>query len=98
MYRNFVDVDFYINLLKRVSDKSYLIKEYKELFVEITNIPDFKPWDLSMPLFEKSNTTFSIVEAKELVYKSLAPLGENYHQKIKTVFESQSVDWMPNDK
>lgn len=97
LYRNYVDVDFYINLLKRVSDKSYLIKEYKELFVEITNIPDFKPWDLSKPLFEKSNKTFSIVEAKELVYKSLAPLGEDYHQKIRNIFESQSVDWMPND-
>ena len=97
LFNNFIEVDFYQKLLNKVSSKTDHILEWKKFLAKRTGINDPKPWDWSGPLFKASNRQFSIVEAKDIVFKSLAPLGISYQEKIKYMFENNCIDWMPND-
>ena len=97
LFHNFISVEFYQNLLKKVASKTHLIKDWKEILAKITQKNDPRPWDWNGPLFKSSNRNFSIIEAKEIAYKSLAPLGPVYKEKIDFIFGNRCIDWMPND-
>ena len=55
-------------------------------------------YDLYVPLVKNYEKTWTFEEAKELILKALAPLGETYIKDLNNLFNSNCIDVYYNTK
>lgn len=91
---------FSIKLPEKVFDTlTSVVEERKDLNIkakklrgEVLDLDKLMPWDSVLDL-AKDNKEYTIEEAKELLFKALAPLGEDYLSHFKHIFDSKSIDF-----
>lgn len=82
-------------LYEQVKKHIYLFKKYGNLhkkYFEIKYKKKFKSWDSMLPLV-KIKQNYSIEETQKLVFDSLKPLGKEYTNKIKEMFDKNWIDY-----
>ncbi len=67
----------------------------KSFFVSKFNKP-MKPWDSMLPLVD-ANVDYTIEEMQKKVHKSLRPMGQEYQDKVKEMFDDRWIDYIPVD-
>jgi oligoendopeptidase F len=82
----------YDNLVEAVNEKLPLLHRYVDLRKEILGVDEVHMYDLYAPLIQDVEMKVSYEEAKEIVLKGLAPLGEDYINKVKEGFENRWID------
>ena len=91
---------FSLKLPEKVFDTlTSVVEEHKDLNVkvkklrkEVLGIEEVMPWDNALDL-AKDNKEYTIEDAKNLLFKALAPLGEDYLSHFKYIFDSRSIDF-----
>lgn len=83
----------YESLVKNVEQNADLYQKYLRLFKEVHNLDELRPYDLSLEL-TKNNKEYTVEEAKELCLNAIKPLGEEYYQKFKKIFDNNYIDFM----
>ena len=86
----------YDNLVDAVSEKLPLLHRYTELRQKILGVDDLHMYDLYTPLVKDVDLKFTYEEAKDIVLKSLEPLGEDYVNTVKEAFEARWIDVVEN--
>jgi oligoendopeptidase F len=89
---NNIPESVYDNLVDTVNKNLHLIHRYVKLRKKVLGVNELHMYDLYTPLVKDVKMEIGYDEAKELVLKGLAPLGEEYSNVLKEGFENRWVD------
>lgn len=82
----------YDNLVNTVNKNLSLLHRYVKLRKKVLGINELHMYDLYTPLVKDVKMEITYDEAKDIVLKGLAPLGEDYAKVLKEGFENRWVD------
>ena len=68
------------------------INRYFELKKKVLKKDKLKPYDLGLDII-KNNRKYSIEEAQVLCLEAIKPLGEEYYDKFKKIFDNHYIDY-----
>ena len=88
--------EVYKNLIKAVHAKVPHLTRYIKLRKKILKLKKIDMFDLYNPLIPEIKLKYTFEEAKELVLKALAPLGDEYNQILRKAFNSRWIDVLEN--
>lgn len=97
LFANNIDEKVYDNLVEVIHDNIEIHRDYTSLRKEVLGLDDLGFYDIYLPLVEDYNKTYTFDEAKELILKALAPLGEDYIKKAREGFDDRWFDVMENE-
>lgn len=89
---NNIPESVYDNLVQTVNENLPLLQRYIKLRKKVLGLDELHMYDLYTPLVKDVKMEIKYDEAKEIILKGLAPLGEEYLQVLKTGFENRWVD------
>lgn len=97
LFANNIDEKVYDNLVEVIHDNIEIHRDYTSLRKKVLGLDDLGFHDIYLPLVEDYNKTYTFEEAKELILKALAPLGEDYIKKAREGFDDRWFDVMENE-
>jgi oligoendopeptidase F len=89
---NNIPESVYDNLVNTVNDNLHLLHRYVSLRKKVLGLNELHMYDLYTPLVKDVKMEIKYDEAKDIVLKGLAPLGEDYLNVLKEGFENRWVD------
>jgi oligoendopeptidase F len=89
---NNIPEQVYENLVETINKNLPLLHRYVKLRKKVLGVEKLHMYDLYTPLVKDVKMEIPYDEAKELVVKGLAPLGEEYASILKEGFENRWVD------
>jgi oligoendopeptidase F len=89
---NNIPESVYDNLISAVNENLHLLQRYVSLRKKVLGVNELHMYDLYTPLVKDVKMEITYEEAKDLVIKGLAPLGEEYAKVLKEGFENRWVD------
>lgn len=93
---NNIPESVYDNLVNTVNENLHLLHRYVDLRKKVLGLEELHMYDLYTPLVKEVKMEIPYEEAKELILKGLAPLGEEYLNVLKEGFENRWVDVQEN--
>ncbi len=84
------------NLVSTVRAGTAPLQRYARLRKSVLGLEKYHLYDASIPLF-KTDKTYPYDEAKDLIIRSVAPLGADYVSKYKAFLNSGHIDVYEND-
>lgn len=96
LYGSNIPSDVYKNLIETVHEKMPLMHRYVALRKKLLGLSELHIYDLYTPIVGDVDTKYSFEEAKELVVKGLAPLGEEYGKILLEGFQDRWIDVYEN--
>ena len=87
-----IPVDVYDNLIKTVFDHAGSLNRYMELRKKVLGLDEIHLYDTSVPIVEDVDVKVPYEEAKNILAKAFAPLGEEYVSTIKKALNSRWID------
>ena len=97
LFRTNVPTDVYLNLIEAVHQNLDKMHRYVRLRKKLLGVDELHFYDVYTPLLEGVDKKIPFAEAKQTVYDSLAPLGEDYRAILKEGFESRWIDVYQNE-
>lgn len=91
-----IPVSVYDNLVKTVHKNIGLMHRYVELRRRMLGLDELHMYDLYTPLVPDVDFKISYEQAKEIVVKALAPMGEEYSAGLKEGLEGGWIDVYEN--
>ncbi len=88
--------EVYTNLIKAVHSKVSYLTRYIKLRKKLLKLKKIDMYDLYNPLVADVDLKYTFEEAKDLVLKALAPLGEEYGKLLRRAFDERWIDVVPN--
>ncbi|MFQ6772919.1 MAG: M3 family oligoendopeptidase [Clostridia bacterium] len=85
----------YNNLIAQVHKHKGILQGLIDLTKTMTGIQDLAFWDMRAPIGELERE-YTIEEMQDIILQSLAPLGKEYLDLVKSKFQDKSIDYMPN--
>lgn len=92
LFGNNIPESVYDNLIKTIHDHLPLMYRYVALRKKALKVDELHMYDLYAPLVQNAKIKVTYEEAKELVLKGLAPLGEDYLDVIREGFKKRWID------
>ncbi len=90
---NNIPVSVYHNLVKSCNENLKPLHRWAAVKKKILNLDELHPYDVYASLFSSNfMNKFDYEQAKEIVLKSLALLGDDYLSSIKHAFENRWID------
>ncbi|MDD4005091.1 MAG: oligoendopeptidase F [Elusimicrobiaceae bacterium] len=90
-----VPTQVYKQLIADVHANLSTLHRYLKLRKKMMGVDELKYSDLYVPLVSSVEKKYTPEEAKDLVLKSVAPLGPQYVADLKTGFDNRWVDFIP---
>lgn len=91
-----IPVSVYQNLVKAVNDSLPLMHRYVRLRKKLLGLSELHMYDVYVPMVERSEKKYTFEEAKEIVKRGLAPLGEDYQALLQEGFDHRWIDIYEN--
>ena len=97
LFRTNVPTDVYLNLIEAVHQNLDKMHRYVRLRKKLLGVDELHFYDIYTPLLADVDKKIPFVEAKQTVYDSLAPLGEEYRKILKEGFDNRWIDVYTNE-
>ena len=94
--RTEVPVAVYTNLIEAVHANLDKMYRYVALRKKLLGVDELHFYDLYSPLVPGADAKIPFEQAKQTVYESLAPMGEDYRRILKEGFENRWIDVYQN--
>lgn len=91
-----VSVQVYNNLIATIHANLDDLARYLRLRKKVLDVKRLHMYDLYVPIVEMPKTKYTFEEAKEIVIKAMAPLGEQYVEDMKKAFSDGWIDVYEN--
>ncbi|MFV0344587.1 MAG: oligoendopeptidase F [Anaerocolumna sp.] len=88
--------EVYTNLITSVHDNLPLMHRYISLRKKFLKLDELHMYDLYTPIVLDADKKIDFLEAKDLVYKGLEPLGEDYRNILLEGFNNRWIDVYEN--
>ena len=92
-----VPTSVYLNLIEAVHQNMDKMHRYVRLRKKLLGVDELHFYDIYTPLLPADEAKIPFAEAKQTVYDSLAPLGEDYRKILKEGFENRWIDVYQNE-
>ncbi len=86
----------YDNLIETVRNNLQPFHRWMEIKKKILGYDSLYIYDTKVSMFSKTEKEYSWEEARDLMFNSLQPLGDNYVNDLKEAYEKRWVDAFPN--
>ncbi len=90
--QNNIPTSVYDNLIKIANENIKVMHRWANLKKKVLNYNELHPYDTYVTLFPGTEKQFSFDEAKEVVLKSLQPLGKEYIKSLEFAFDNRWID------
>jgi oligoendopeptidase F len=90
--KNQIPESVYDNLVETIHKHLHLLHRYVDLRKKVLGVDELHMYDLYTPLVKEVDMKVTYEEAKELLLKGLAPLGEEYVNIVREGLENRWVD------
>lgn len=97
LYGNDIPINIYTNLINTVKKNISPLSRFWKLKKEALGVSKLHIYDTYAPIVQKIDKKYSIEEAKDLLFKSLSVLGEEYIKDLTRSFDEGWIDFPPND-
>lgn len=97
LFSDNIDIDVYKTLINVVHDKINLMYDYMKLRKDILKLDELHMYDIYVDLIESKTEKISFEKGKEILFKALKPLGEEYLKDLKRAFDEKWIDVYPNE-
>ena len=87
-----VPIDVYDTLVGTVRENLEPLHRHAELKRDSLGVSELRMWDLYTPMAGSEEPTIPYEDASEYVIEAVAPLGEEYQERLATGLESRWVD------
>lgn len=95
--RTNVPTSVYLNLIEAVHQNLDKMHRYVTLRKKLLGLDELHFYDVYAPLVADVDTKIPFAQAKQTVYDSLAPLGEEYRKILKEGFDNRWIDVYTNE-
>jgi len=92
-----VPTSVYLNLIEAVHRNMDKMHRYVRLRKKLLGVEELHFYDVYTSLVDGVDKNIPFAEAKQTVYDSLAPLGEDYRKVLKEGFENRWIDVYQNE-
>ncbi len=92
LYPNNIPVSVYENLVKTTNKNLKALHRWAALKKKYLKLDELHPYDTYVTLFPGENKKFTYEEAEQIMYKALAPLGQDYLDALKKCFSNRWID------
>ena len=92
-----VPTSVYLNLIQAIHDNMDKMHRYVRLRKKLLGVDELHFYDVYAPLVADVDKKIPFEQAKQTVYDSLAPLGEEYRAILKQGFENRWIDVYQNE-
>ena len=92
-----VPTSVYLNLIEAVHQNMDKMHRYVSLRKKLLGVDELHFYDVYTPLLSDVDKHIPFSQAKQTVYDSLAPLGEEYRKILKEGFENRWIDVYTNE-
>jgi oligoendopeptidase F len=89
---NNIPESVYENLVNTINNNLHLLHRYVKLRRKVLGVDKLHMYDLYTPLVKNVKMDVSYAEAKDMILKGLAPMGEEYVGLLKEGFENRWID------
>ncbi len=96
LYSSNIPMEVYKNLIETVHEKMSLMHRYVALRKKLMGLEELHVYDLYTPIVKDVDIKYSFQEAKDLVVKALAPMGESYLEVLQQGFKDRWIDVYEN--
>jgi len=86
----------YDQLVETVNKHLHLLHRYVALRKKVLGVDELHMYDLYTPLVKDVKMEITFEEAKDIILKGLAPLGDKYMDVVKKAFEERWIDVREN--
>jgi len=87
----------YLNLIEAVHNNFDKMHRYVRLRKKLLGLDELHFYDVYTPLMADADRKIPFAEAKQTVYDSLAPLGEDYRRVLQEGFDNRWIDVYQNE-
>jgi len=91
-----IPTEVYDTLVDTVDDNLDKIQRHADLKRQALGVDELEMWDLYMPIVDSESPEIGYEEAREHVIEAVAPLGEDYQQRVAEGLDSNWVDVYEN--
>ncbi|MFB2517467.1 oligoendopeptidase F [Lysinibacillus sp. OTC-L20] len=96
MSNNFIPENVYDQLVETIHKHLPAMQRYISLRKKLLGVDELHMWDLFAPLVKEVEMKVSYDEAKDILVKALAPLGEEYQSIVQNGLDNRWVDVLEN--
>ncbi|MEG0259675.1 MAG: oligoendopeptidase F [Lysinibacillus sp.] len=96
MSNNFIPESVYDQLIETIHNHLPVLHRYIKLRKKVLGVDQLHMWDLFTPLVKEVEMKMPYDEAKDILVKSLAPLGEEYQNIVQQGLDDRWVDVKEN--
>ncbi|MBP3918824.1 MAG: oligoendopeptidase F [Clostridia bacterium] len=96
LFSNNVPISVYDSLVDAIHSGLPTMKKYLELRKKVLSLDTLNMYDLYVPMVDDVDFSITFEDAKLLVKKALAPLGERYGQLLDEAYENHWMDVYEN--
>lgn len=97
LFASNIPKEVYTNLIQSVHDNLHLMHRYVSLRKKLLNLDELHMYDLYTPIVKEADKKIDFEEAKDMVYKGLEPLGEDYRKVLLEGFNNRWIDVYENE-
>lgn len=90
-----IPVSVYHSLIENVNKNLPVFHRYLEIRRKLLKVDTLKYSDIYAPMVADVNLEYSYDEAREIIIKSLQPLGSDYQQTVTKAFDERWLDVYP---
>ena len=91
-----IPTEVYDTLVDTVDDNLDKLHRHADLKRQALGVDELEMWDLYMPIVDSESPEIGYEEAREHVVEAVAPLGEDYQQRVAEGLDSNWVDVYEN--
>lgn len=95
--KNSIDPKVYDKLVGIVNNNLGRLHDYLSFRKQVLGLEKLNMYDIYVSLAKEKEFSFTIEEAKEIMFEALKPLGEEYLSIVKKCFDERWIDFVPND-
>lgn len=92
LFGNDVPVDVYDNLVKTIKGSADAVQRHVELKRKALGVNEIGMHDVYMPVTEDESPEVEYEDARKHVIEAVAPLGEDYQDKMRDAFDERWID------
>ena len=92
MFNYNISSDVFKALVDTIEKNSSAYQRYLKIFRKVQKLDELHPYDLFLD-FAKSDKKYSVEEASELCLNAIKPLGEEYYNRFKKIFDNKYIDY-----
>ena len=96
LFSDELDSKVYERLVEAVHENMNVYQKYFKLKKKVLELDEIHLYDVYVEMIKDFDKEYSFDEAKELIFKALKPLGEEYLKDLEKPFKEKWIDIYPN--